>query len=67
MLRQVKTIFDDYSSRIKSGIIFSEVIFNSVISSYKSGFIKFLPELYASKEVSERVKEIEQTSSTLTL
>lgn len=67
LLRQVKTIFDDYSSRIKSGIIFSEVIFNSVISSYKSGFIKFLPELYASKEVSERVKEIEQTSSTLTL
>mgnify|MGYP001493084126 FL=1 len=67
LLRQVKTIFDDYSSRIKSGIIFSEVIFNSVISSYKSGFIKFLPDLYSSKEVSERVKEIEQTSSTLTL
>jgi hypothetical protein len=65
-LRQIKTIFDDYSSRIKSGIIFSEVIFNSVISSYKSGFIKFLPELYASKEVSERVKEIEPTPSPLT-
>ena len=61
--KQIKNIFDDFNSRIKSGILFTEVIFNSVISSYKSGFIKFLPEYYASDEVAHRVKEIEQASS----
>lgn len=61
--KQIKNIFDDFNSRIKSGILFTEVIFNSVISSYKSGFIKFLPEYYASDEVANRVKEIEQASS----
>ena len=57
----------DFNSRIKSGRLFTEVIFNSVISSYKSGFIKFLPEYYASDEVANRVKEIEQASSATTL
>jgi hypothetical protein len=61
--KQIKNIFDNFNSRIKSGILFTEVIFNSVISSYKSGFIKFLPEYYASDEVANRVKEIEQASS----
>jgi hypothetical protein len=61
--KQIKNIFDNFNSRIKSGILFTEVIFNSVISSYKSGFIKFLPEYYASDEVAQRVKEIEQASS----
>ena len=65
--KQIITIFDDFNSRIKSGRLFTEVIFNSVISSYKSGFIKFLPEYYASDEVANRVKEIEQASSATTL
>jgi hypothetical protein len=61
--KQIKNIFDDFNSRIKSGKLFTKVIFNSVISSYKSGFIRFLPEYYASDEVANRVKEIEQVSS----
>lgn len=61
--KQIKNIYDNFNSRIKSGILFTEVIFNSIISSYKSGFIKFLPEYYASDEVANRVKEIEQASS----
>lgn len=61
---EIKNIFDDYNSRIKSGIIFTEVIFESLISSYKSGFIKFLPEFYASNEVANRAKQIEQITST---
>jgi hypothetical protein len=65
--KQIKNIFDEFNSRIKSGILFTEVIFNSVISSYKSGFIKFLPEYYASDEVAHRVKEIEQVSSSTIL
>lgn len=63
LVKQIKTIFDDFSARITSGILFTEVILNSVISSYKSGFIKFLPEYYASDEVANRVKEIEQAAS----
>jgi hypothetical protein len=61
--KQIKTIFDDFNSRIKSGRLFTEVIFNSVISSYKAGFIKFLPEYYASDIVANRVKEIEEASA----
>ena len=63
LLKQIKNIFDDFNSRIKSGKLFTKVIFNSVISSYKSGFIRFLPEYYASDEVANRVKEIEKVSS----
>lgn len=61
---QVKTIFDDFNARITSGKIFTDVIFDSVISAYKSGFIEFLPEYYATDEVENRVKEIELASET---
>jgi hypothetical protein len=64
LLKQIKSIFDDFSARITSGKIFTDVILNSVISAYKSGFIEFLPEYYATDEVSIRVRGIEQASST---
>jgi hypothetical protein len=59
---QIKAIYDDFIARITSGKIFTDVIFDSVISSYKSGFIEFLPEYYATDEVGNRVREIEQAS-----
>lgn len=66
--RQIKSIYDDFRARITSGRIFTEVILESVVSAYKSGFIEFLPEYYASSEVATRVKEIEVTTiSTLSL
>jgi len=61
---QIKVVYEDYSARITSGKIFTDVIFDSVISAYKSGFIEFLPEYYANEEVTIRVKEIERTNET---
>lgn len=60
--KQIKTIYEDFSARIMSGRIFTDVILDSVISSYKSGFIEYLPEYYAGEEVASRVREIEQSS-----
>lgn len=57
---QIKTIFDDFNTKIISGKIFTEVILESVISAYKSGFIEHLPQYYATGEVATRVREIEQ-------
>lgn len=62
MQNQIKAIFEDYSARITSGKIFTDVILDSVISSYKSGFIEFLPEYYSADQVASRVREIEQAS-----
>lgn len=61
---QIKSIFDDYSARIVSGKIFTDVIFDSVITAYKSGFIEFLPEYYATDVVANRVKEIDKACET---
>jgi hypothetical protein len=61
---QIKAIYDDFSARIASGKIFTDVIFGSVISAYKSGFIEFLPEYYATDEVTKRVHAIEQARET---
>lgn len=61
--KQIKVIFDDFNARIISGKIFTDVILDSVISAYKSGFIEYLPEYYATEEVSNRVREIEQTTN----
>src|SRR5690606_16978178 len=57
---QIKAIYDDFKARITSGRIFTDVIFDSVITAYKSGFIEFLPGYYATDEVANRVKEIEK-------
>lgn len=58
--RQIKSIFDDFNNKITSGKIFTDVIFESVITSYNSGFIEYLPKFYATGEVANRVREIEQ-------
>lgn len=60
--KQIKTIYEDFSARIMSGRIFTDVILDSVIASYKSGFIEYLPEYYAGEEVASRVREIELSS-----
>ena len=65
--KEIKNIYDNYNSRIKSGVIFTEVIFDTLISSYKAGYIGFLPEFYASNEVAERVKQIDQISTSITI
>ncbi|MBF4473205.1 phospholipase D-like domain-containing protein [Flavobacterium sp. HJJ] len=59
--KQIKLIFDDISAKIVSGKIFTDVILNSVISAYTSGFVEHLPKYYATDEVASRVREIEQT------
>lgn len=61
--KQIKGIYDDFSAKIISGKIFTDVIFDTVISAYKSGFVEFLPTYYAANEVAIRVKEIEQIIS----
>jgi hypothetical protein len=61
--KQLKSIFDDFNTRVISGKIFTDVVLESVIAAYKSGFIEYLPEYYATEEVSNRVREIEQVSS----
>lgn len=63
LLRQTKSIFDDFRARITSGRIFTDVILNSVVSAYKSGFIEFLPEYYSDDQVAIRVREIEQVTA----
>jgi hypothetical protein len=60
--KQIKIIFDDFIAKITSGRIFTDVILDSVISAYKSGFIEHLPEYYATDEVASRVKEIEHAT-----
>ncbi|GIQ58142.1 hypothetical protein Flavo103_12780 [Flavobacterium collinsii] len=60
--KQIKIIFDDLNAKIVSGKLFTDVIFDSVIAAYKSGFIEHLPKYYATDEVANRVKEIEQTT-----
>lgn len=60
LLSQITTIFEDFKAKIVSGRIFTDEILDSIISSYQSGFIEFLPEYYAEKEVAARVREIEQ-------
>ncbi len=58
---QIKNIFDEYNSKIISGKIFTEEILNSVVSAFKSGFVEFFPEYFASNEIANRVREIERT------
>ena len=57
--KQIKSIYDDFNSKVISGKIFTEVIFSSIVSAYKSGFIEYLPEYYAADEVAIRVKGID--------
>lgn len=58
--RQIKAIFDDYHGRITSGKIFTDVVFETVISAFRSGFVEFLPTYYSPNEVATRVPEIEK-------
>lgn len=60
LLKSIRAINDDFITRITSGKIFTDEILNSVSTSYKSGYIEYLPELYAEKEVANRVRQIEQ-------
>ncbi|WP_289665930.1 phospholipase D-like domain-containing protein [Flavobacterium panacagri] len=58
--KKTKIIFDEFNTKITSGKIFTDVIFDSIITAYKSGFIEHLPKYYATDEVAVRVREIEQ-------
>ncbi len=58
--KNLKAIYDDFMTRITSGKIFTDEILNSVSTAYKTGYIEYLPELYAEKEVTNRVQAIEQ-------
>ncbi|GHT57537.1 hypothetical protein FACS18945_2130 [Bacteroidia bacterium] len=60
LLKPIKTIYDDYIAKITSGKIFTVEILVNVISAYKSGFIEYLPEFYASNEVTNRVNSIDK-------
>lgn len=60
LLNQYLTIYDEFRSKIISGKIFTEVIFNSAISAYKSGFIEYLQERYSDAEIKSRISLIEQ-------
>jgi len=61
--KQVKSIYDDFNNKITSGKIFTDVILESVIMAYNSGFVEHLPKFYATGEVARRVREIEQIIS----
>jgi hypothetical protein len=65
LLKQIKAIYDDYIAKITSGRIFTNEILYSIVSSYKSGFIEYLPEYYSGNEVTSRAKEIEQVTANL--
>jgi hypothetical protein len=58
--KQIKLIFDNFNARVISGRIFTDLILDSVITAYKSGFIEYLPDYYATDEVTIRVQEIEK-------
>lgn len=60
--KQIKSIYEDLNARITSGRIFTDLLLDSIISAYKSGFIEYLPDYYSSDEVANRVREIEQSS-----
>jgi hypothetical protein len=60
MQKNIRAIYDDFITRITSGKIFTDEILNSISTAYKSGYIEYLPELYAEKEVANRVRQIEQ-------
>jgi len=59
LLKQFKSIFDNFMTKITSGKIFTDEILNSVVTAYKSGYIEYLPKYYAEDEVTKRVHEIE--------
>jgi len=59
LLKNIKTIFDGFNTKIISGKIFTDEILNSIITAFKSGFIEFLPQYYAEEEVTKRVHAIE--------
>jgi hypothetical protein len=63
LLKNIKAIYDEYISKIISGRIFSDVILNSIVSAYKTGFIDYLPQYYAGIEVEIRAREIEKIIS----
>lgn len=60
LLKNIRAIYDDFITRITSGKIFTDEILNSVSTAYKSGYIEYLSELYAEREVANRVRQIEQ-------
>jgi hypothetical protein len=64
LLKQTKNIFEDYNAKIISGKIFTDVILESIVSSFQTGFIGYLPEFYAENEVANRIREIEQVIKT---
>jgi len=58
--KQLKSVYEEYNARIISGKIFTVVLLDSISTAFKSGFIEYLPEYYASEEIRIRVTEIEQ-------
>lgn len=60
LLSNITEIYDDYIARITSGKVFTDEILSSVSTAYKSGYIEYLPELYSEREITNRVKQIEQ-------
>jgi hypothetical protein len=60
LLKQIKSIYDDFMAKIISGKIFTVEILVNIISAYKSGYIEYLPEFYAPNEVTNRVYTIEK-------
>jgi len=60
LLKNISAIYNDFITRLTSGKIFTDEILNSFSTAYKSGYIEYLPELYAEREVANRVRQIEQ-------
>ena len=63
LLNEIIITYEDFKAKIISGKVFTDVIFDTIISSYKSGFVEFLPTYYAPTEVATRAKEIEKIIS----
>ncbi len=60
LLNHYSVLYEDFRSKIISGKIFTEVIFDSAISAYRSGFIEYLYERYSDSEIASRLSVIEQ-------
>lgn len=60
LLKNINEIYNDCITKVTTGRIFTDEILKNISNAYKSGYIRYLPELYADTEVANRVAQIEK-------
>lgn len=61
----IRNVYNDFVARVESGNIFTENIFDSISSSFKAGFVEYLPQFYATDEVTRRVDAIDNITKNI--